>query len=323
VNPVTNNNPKMAATRDAYGKTLAELGKERSDIVVLDADLSGSTKTRIFADAFPERFFNVGVAEQNLVGMAAGFAQAGLTPFASSFAMFLSGRAWEVVRNTVAYPKLNVKLVATHGGITVGEDGGSHQAIEDLAIMRAIPDMTVILPSDYEETCQVIRAIADFKGPVYVRAGRSAIPVLSRDPSYRFTIGKGEVRRDGADVTFISAGIMTDEADKAADILKNEGISAAVINMASIKPLDNPLVIEYAKKTGCIVTSEEHNIIGGLGSAVAECVSENHPVPVLRNGVRDVFGQSGTSDDLLKYYKLNAEELVRLAREAIALKKKS
>ncbi len=321
MNPAAETKPGMLATRDAYGKTLAELGKTRKDIVVLDADLSGSTKTRNFADAFPERFFNVGVAEQNLVGMAAGFAQAGLTPFASSFAMFLSGRAWEVVRNTVAYPKLNVKLVATHGGITVGEDGGSHQAIEDIAVMRAIPDMTVILPSDYEETCQVIRAIADFHGPVYVRAGRSAVPVLARSADWKFQIGKGEVRRDGSDVTLIAAGIMTAEAERAAELLAAEGISAAVINMASIKPIDAELILHYAQKTGAIVTSEEHNIIGGLGSAVAECVSERYPVPVLRHGVRDVFGQSGTSADLLEYYKLNAEEMAVLAKEAISLKR--
>lgn len=309
------------ATRDAYGDALVELGKEKENIVVLDADLSGSTKTSKFAREFPGRFYNVGVAEQNLVGMAAGFALSGLTPFVSSFAMFLSGRAWEIVRNSVAYPGLNVKLVASHGGITVGEDGASHQCIEDISIMRTIPEMKVILPSDYNETVQVIKRIAEIDGPVYVRTGRSAVPILNRPSSYSFREGVGELRKEGSDVTLIAAGIMVQEADIAAEMLASEGISAAVINMASIKPLDENLILEWAQKTGAVVTAEEHSIIGGLGSAVAEFLSENHPVPVLRLGVRDVFGQSGKANSLLDHYRLRASEIVALAKNAIAKKK--
>lgn len=308
------------ATRDAYGDALIELGESRSDIVVLDADLSGSTRTNKFAAKHPDRFYNVGVAEQNLVGMAAGFALSGLVPFASSFAMFLSGRAWEVVRNTVAYPKANVKLVATHGGITVGEDGASHQCIEDFSIMRTIADMKVIVPSDYEETKQVIHTIAGMEGPVYVRLGRSGVPVIHQEGSYTFQIGKGELRRDGTDVTLIACGIMTSAAESAADILKNEGIDAAVINMASIKPIDENMLIEYARKTGAMVTAEEHSIIGGLGSAVAEVISSSHPVPVIRVGVEDKFGQSGKAGELLEYYGLTAENIAAKAKEAIRLK---
>jgi transketolase len=309
------------ATRDAYGDALVELGKEQNNIVVLDADLSGSTKTSKFAREFPERFYNAGVAEQNLVGMAAGFALSGLTPFVSSFAMFLSGRAWEIVRNSIAYPKLNVKLVASHGGITVGEDGASHQCIEDISIMRTIPDMKVILPSDYTETVQVIKRIAEIEGPVYVRTGRSAVPVLNRPDNYTFKEGVGELRRAGSDVTIIAAGIMVYEAELAAEQLESKGISAAVINMASIKPLDDELILEWARKTGAIVTAEEHSIIGGLGSAVAELISENYPVPVLRLGIRDVFGQSGKANTLLDHYKLRAEEIVNLAQKAVSMKK--
>ena len=312
---------KKLATRDAYGETLAQLGQEREDIIVLEADLSGSTRTSLFAAKFPDRFVNVGVAEQNLVGMAAGFAQAGFTPLASSFAMFLSGRAWEVVRNTVAYPALNVKLVASHGGITVGEDGASHQCIEDFSIMRTIPEMRVFIPSDHLETTQIIRFIANQKGPVYVRTGRSATAVLERDPSYSFKEGKGELRRSGADVTLIACGIMVHEADVAARILSEQHqIEATVINMASIKPIDSTLIIEMAKKTGAIVTAEEHSTIGGLGSAVSEVVCETQPVPVMRVGVEDRFGQSGKSEDLLEYYGLTAQGIVKKALQAIQLK---
>lgn len=309
------------ATRDAYGLALVELGKKRKDIVVLDADLSGSTKTSGFKKEFPERFYNVGVAEQNLVGMAAGFSQAGLVPFASSFAMFLSGRAWEVVRNTVVYPKLNVKLVATHGGITVGEDGASHQANEDIAIMRAIPDLHVFLPSDFNETTMVIERAAEIEGPVYIRVGRSGTPVLERNPGYSFKEGKGEVRREGKDATIIACGIMVHEADEAAKALAEEGIEVSVINMASIKPLDGNLVTEYAKKTGAIVTAEEHSVVGGLGSAVSEHVCKTHPVPVLCTGVQDVFGQSGKANDLLEYYGLTAKHIVAQVRDVIGMKK--
>ncbi len=316
----TDKSLEKKATRDAYGQALVELGRKRKDIVVLDADLSGSTKTKDFAKEFSDRFYNVGVAEQNLVGMAAGFALSGLTPFASSFAMFLSGRAWEIIRNSVAYPGLNVKLVASHGGITVGEDGASHQCIEDVAIMRSIPEMRVIIPSDYEETKQIIHFVADMKGPVYIRTGRSAIPVLERPDTYSFELGKGELRKDGTDVTLIACGIMVHEADEAAKQLSTEGINAAVINMASIKPMDEELVLEYAKKTGAIVTAEEHNIIGGLGSAVCEYLSEAHPVPVSRIGMKDEFGRSGKADELLDHYGLRAKNIADKARELIGKK---
>ncbi len=309
------------ATRDGYGEALVELGKGRQDIVVLDADLSESTRTSKFAHEFPARFINVGVAEQNLVGIAAGLSLSGLTPFASSFAMFLSGRAWEIVRNSVAYPELNVKLVSSHGGITVGEDGASHQCIEDFAVMRAIPGMRVIVPSDFTEIKQIIHCIAAFKGPVYVRCSRASVPVLVRPDSYQFTLGKGELRRTGKDVTIIACGPLVCEADAAAEKLSADGIDAAVINMASLKPIDSEMILEHAKKTGAIVTAEEHNIIGGLGSAVAEVVSESFPVPVLRIGMRDVFGQSGTSDELMDFYKLRSGDIVDMCKKAVLLKR--
>ena len=310
------------ATRDGYGEALVELGRERGDVVVLDADLSGSTKTKSFAKEYPDRFYNVGVAEQNLVGLAAGFALSGLTPFASSFAMFLSGRAWEIVRNSVVYPGLNVKLVASHGGVTVGEDGASHQCIEDFSIMRTIPGMRVIIPSDFEETKQIIKRIAEFDGPVYVRCGRSKVPVLERPAKYQFKEGKGERRKDGTDVTIIACGVMVHEADVAAEKLAKKGVNAAVINMASIKPIDANLIVKYAKKTGCIVTAEEHNIIGGLGSAVTEVVTEKYPVPVIRLGMKDTFGQSGDSEVLLDHYKMRSPEIIKACRKAMKLRDK-
>ncbi|MBU45168.1 MAG: transketolase [Spirochaetaceae bacterium] len=305
------------ATRDGYGQALKELGEERKDVVVLDADLSGSTKTSVFAKAFPDRFYNVGVAEQNLVGMAAGFALSGLVPFASSFAMFLAGRAWEIVRNSVAYPGLNVKLVASHAGITVGEDGASHQIIEDVALMRAIPEMQVFVPSDYNETIAIVKAVADLKGPCYVRCGRAAVPVLKRKAGYKFQPGKGEVRRDGKDVTLVACGVMVQEAEEAADLLAKAGIDAAVINMASVKPLDEALLVKYAKKTGLIITAEEHNIMGGLGSAVAEALSEKHPTPVHRIGMKDKFGQSGEAGKLMDHYGLRAKNIANLAKKLL------
>lgn len=314
--PVTTSVSKKA-TRDAYGEALVELGKTRSDIVVLDADLSESTRTRKFANAYPDRFFNVGVAEQNLVGMAAGFALAGLTPFASSFAMFLSGRAWEIVRNSVVYPNLNVKLVASHAGITVGEDGASHQCIEDLATMRVIPKMKVFVPADYNETLLVIKRAAEIKGPCYVRVGRAAVPLIDHAPDYTFEEGKGEVLRDGNDVTIVACGVMVAEALVAAEILASSGISAAVINMASVKPIDSELLIRYAKKTKAIVTAEEHNILGGLGSAVAEVISEQYPVKVYRVGMRDEFGQSGTADKLMDHYNLRGKNIAEAAQNLI------
>jgi transketolase len=310
----------MKATRDGYGQALKELGEERSDIVVLDADLSGSTKTNVFAKAFPERFFNVGVAEQNLVGMAAGFALSGLTPFASSFAMFLAGRAWEIVRNSVAYPGLNVKLVASHAGITVGEDGASHQIIEDIALMRAIPEMQVFVPSDYDETISIIKEVAAIKGPCYVRCGRAAVPQLERKANYRFKPGQGELRRDGSDVTIVACGVMVQEAEEAATELEKSGIDAAVINMASIKPIDASLLEKYAKKTGLIVTVEEHNVMGGLGSAVAESIATESPVPLHRMGMQDQFGQSGEAGKLLDYYGLRAKDIVKLIKKAVKQK---
>ena len=312
--------PEKKATREGYGDALLALGKKRKDVVVLDADLSGSTQTKKFAKEFPDRFINVGVAEQNLVGTAAGFALSGQLPFASSFAMFLSGRAWEIVRNSVAYPGLNVKLVATHGGITVGEDGASHQCIEDFATMRAIPGMRVIVPADYDETLQIIEAIAASEGPVYVRCGRAKTPMLSHAAGYRFQIGKGELRRDGKDVTFVACGPLVHEADQAAETLAARGIDAAVINMASLKPIDDALILKYARKTGAIVTAEEHNVIGGLGSAVTDLTSTSFPVPVPRHGMLDTFGQSGTGEALLDHYGLRASELVKLAEKAVKLK---
>lgn len=308
----------LKATRDGYGDALAELGAEKSDVIVLDADLSGSTKTNVFKKKFPERFINVGVAEQNLVGHAAGLALTGYTPFASSFAMFLSGRAWEVVRNSVAYPKLNVKLVASHGGITVGEDGASHQCIEDFGIMRVIPEMVVICPSDYEETKQVVRKIYEYKGPVYVRVGRPNIPILSRPSDYHFEIGKAEVRRRGNKAVIIACGVMVTEADTAAEMLAAKGIEVSVINMATIKPIDEKAILEEAKKTGLVITCEEHNIKGGLGSAVSEYLSEVHPTKVIRMGMKDEFGKSGTWQALMDYFGLRAKNIVETVEKHLS-----
>ena len=309
----------LKATRDGYGDALVELGEQHSDVIVLDADLSGSTKTNGFRKKFPERFINVGVAEQNLVGHAAGLALSGFVPFASSFAMFLSGRAWEIVRNSVAYPFLNVKLVSSHGGITVGEDGASHQCIEDFALMRVIPEMTVICPSDYTETKQVIHSIYNYKGPVYVRVGRPAIPILERT-NYRFQIGRAEVRSEGGDVTIISCGIMTVEAQKAVDILKEKGISVDFLNMATIKPLDKEAIIASAKKTGLVFTCEEHNVVGGLGSAVSELLSEEYPVKVIKIGMKDQFGKSGTWQSLMEYFHLRHTDIVQVVENSLSKK---
>lgn len=309
------------ATRDGYGDALTEMGRVRSDIVVLDADLSESTRTVKFAREFPDRFFNVGVAEQNLVGMAAGFALSGLVPFASSFAMFLSGRAWEIVRNSVAYPGLNVKLVASHAGITVGEDGASHQCIEDIALMRVLPGMNVFVPSDYVETKAIIHRVAEMQGPCYVRCGRASLPFLQRGRSFQFREGRGELRRDGKDVTIIACGTLVHEAEEAAEKLARKGIDAAVINMASIKPIDEKLIVKYAKKTGAVVTAEEHNIKGGLGSAVCEVLSASFPVPVAFTGMPDTFGQSGSADDLMDFYKLRSSGIVQKCRQLLRKKK--
>ncbi|NLC76021.1 MAG: transketolase family protein [Clostridia bacterium] len=307
------------ATRDAYGKALVRLGEINKDVVVLDADLAGSTKTAKFRDKYPERFFNMGIAEQNLIGTAAGLALSGKIPFASTFAIFATGRAFEQIRNSVAYPNLNVKIAATHAGLTVGEDGASHQALEDIAVMRAVPNMTVIVPADGVETEQAVFAAAGHQGPVYLRLGRPGVPVIYGE-DYRFEIGKANLLRPGKQVGLVAAGIMVSIALEAAEALQAEGIDAAVLNMSTIKPLDEEAVIQLAKTTGALVTAEEHNILGGLGSAVAEVVAEHCPVPVLRVGVEDVFGQSGTPGELLAEYGLTKEKIVEKAKEAIARK---
>jgi len=310
----------MIATRDAYGEALAELGGENDKIVVLDADLSGSTKTGVFAKKFPTRFFNMGIAEANMVGTAAGLAAVGKVPFLSTFAIFAAGRGWEQIRQSVAYPKANVKVVATHGGVTVGEDGGSHQSVEDIAIMRAIPNMTVIVPADGEETKGAIRAVAAYKGPVYVRLGRNKVPSVF-PAGHKFEIGKGVVVVPGTDLTFITTGLMTAQAVIAAEKLKAEGISARVLHIGTVKPLDKELVLQAAEETGAIVTAEEHSVVGGLGGAVAEYLCEACPTPMKRVGVYDRFGTSGKSDELLKYFGLNAETLIEEAREIVSRKK--
>ncbi|WP_434798044.1 transketolase family protein [Terrisporobacter vanillatitrophus] len=304
------------ATREAYGKALVKLGKINDDVVVLDADLSKSTKTNDFLKAYPNRFFNMGIAEQNLVGAACGFAAAGKIPFASTFAMFATGRAFEVIRNSVCYPKLNVKICATHAGITVGEDGGSHQSVEDISLMRSIPNMTVVVPADGVEAEKMIFAAAEFNGPMYVRLGRSAVPTIFEE-DYNFEIGKGVVLREGNDATIIACGIMVNEAIIAADMLKEENINVRVINMSTIKPIDTQLIIKAAKETKAIVTAEEHSIIGGLGSAVSEVVSENHPTIVKKVGVNDIFGESGTPNELLEKYGLTAKNIVEKVKEAL------
>ena len=304
------------ATREAYGKALVKLGKINDDVVVLDADLSKSTKTNDFYKAYPDRFFNMGIAEQNIVGAACGFAATGKIPFASTFAMFATGRAFEIIRNSACYPKLNVKICATHAGITVGEDGGSHQSVEDISLMRSIPNMTVLVPADGVEAEKMIFAAAEYNGPMYVRLGRSAVPTLF-DENYNFEIGKGVVLREGDDATIIACGMMVNEALIAADMLKEENINVRVINMSTIKPIDTELIIKAAKETKAIVTAEEHSIIGGLGSAVSEVVSENHPVKVKKVGLNDCFGESGTPGELLEKYGLTAKNIVAKVKEAI------
>ncbi len=304
------------ATREAYGKALVKLGKINDDVVVLDADLSKSTKTNDFCKAYPNRFFNMGIAEQNLVGAACGFAAAGKIPFASTFAMFATGRAFEVIRNSACYPKLNVKICATHAGITVGEDGGSHQSVEDISLMRSIPNMTVLVPADGVEAEKMIFAAAEFNGPMYVRLGRSAVPTLFGE-DYNFEIGKGVVLKEGNDATIIACGMMVNEAILAADMLKEENINVRVINMSTIKPIDTELIIKAAKETKAIVTAEEHSIIGGLGSAVSEVVSENCPTIVKKVGINDCFGESGTPAELLEKYGLTAKHIVEKVKEAM------
>ena len=311
---------KKVATREAYGDVLIELGKKDPRIVVLDADLSKSTKTAGFGQVFPERFFNMGIAEADMMGTAAGLAASGLIPFASTFAVFATGRVFDQVRNSIAYPSLNVKIAATHAGITVGEDGASHQAIEDIALMRVLPNMTVIVPADAQETKKAIEAAVSQEGPVYIRLGRSGVSMVSskEDP---FTLGKGSVLREGFDITIIAAGIMVSKALEAAENLSAKGVQARVINFSTIKPLDSQLIIESAQSTGLIVTAEEHSIIGGLGSAVAEVLGENFPVPLKRIGIEDVFGESGPPDLLLERYSLTSGNIEKAVLELLNKKK--
>ncbi len=305
---------KKVATRDSYGAALAELGAQYENLVVLDADLAGATKTGTFKKAFPERHFDCGIAEANMVCIAAGMSTAGLVPFASSFAMFAAGRAFEQVRNSVGYPHLNVKIGATHGGISVGEDGASHQCCEDFALMRSIPGMTVICPADDVEAKAAVKAAYEMDGPVYLRFGRLAVPVFHAE-DYKFEIGKGEVLREGTDVAIIANGLLVYEAIEAGEKLAEQGINAMVINMATIKPLDEELVIAAAKKCGKVVTCEEHSVIGGLGEAVCAVLSEKCPTPVKRIGVNDEFGHSGPAKDLLKQFGLSSENIVAVAKE--------
>ena len=305
---------KKIATRDSYGNALKELGAEVQDLVVLDADLAGATKTGTFQKAFPERHFDFGIAEANMVCAAAGMSTAGLVPFASTFAMFAAGRAFEQIRNSIGYPHLNVKIGATHGGISVGEDGASHQCCEDFGLMRTIPGMIVMSPADDVEAKAMVRAAYKHVGPVYMRFGRAAVPVIHEE-GYNFQIGKGEVLKDGADVAIIANGLMVYEALVAAEELANDGINAMVINMATIKPLDEELVVEAAKKCGKVVTCEEHSIIGGLGEAVCSCLSEKLPTPVKRIGVNDEFGHSGPAGALLKQFGLCSENIVKVVKD--------
>ena len=310
------------ATRTAYGETLVELGAQYPELGVLDADLSGSTMSKFFAEAYPDRFFDCGIAEADMTGIAAGMAAEGLKPFTNSFAMFAAGRAYEQIRNSIAYPQLNVKVVGSHGGVSVGEDGATHQCIEDFALMRAIPGMLVCCPCDGNEMRHAVRALIDYEGPAYLRLQRLATEVFTDElPDYHFALGKGCTLRPGSDVTVIATGLMVSKALQAAELLAAEGISVRVINIHTIKPLDEELVLRAARETGCIVTSEEHSVIGGLGSAVSELLGEKCPVPVLRHGVNDEFGRSGTAAAVLDYFGLNAEGIAAKVREALKLKK--
>ena len=307
---------KKIATREAYGKTLARLGNEYKNIIVLDADLSKSTKTAVFKAEHPERFINIGIAEQNLAGVAAGLATTGKIPFISTFAMFAAGRAFEVIRNSICYPKLNVKICATHAGLTVGPDGASHQAIEDISLMRSIPNMLVLNPADAVSTEKILEAIVKYDGPVYVRLGRLGVPVIY-DENCTIEIGKANTIKEGNDITLAATGIMVAEAIDAAKILEEEGISVRVLDVHTIKPLDEECIIKAAKETKGIVTVEEHSIIGGLGSAVAEVIVENYPTKMKRIGVLDTFGESGSPEELLVKYHLKAVDIVKAAKEIL------
>lgn len=310
----------MKATREAYGKALVELANTNEKVVVLDADLSKSTKTAEFKAVAPERFFDMGIAEANMMGVAAGLATCGKIPFVSSFAMFAAGRAFEQIRNSICYPRLNVKICATHSGLTVGEDGATHQCIEDISLMRSIPNMVVINPADDVETEAAIKAAVEYEGPCYIRLGRMGVPRINDENTYKFEMGKGITVSEGDDVTIIATGIMVDAALKAKEMLSSEAINARVINIHTIKPIDKKLIIKAAKETGAIVTAEEHSIIGGLGSAVTEVVCEECPVPVIRIGVKDVFGESGKPMELLEAYGLTAENIVQKVKQVLEKK---
>ena len=312
---------KKMATRDGYGQGLIELGRTRDDIIVMDADLAAATKTGAFKKEFPDKFYDCGIAEQNMMSIAAGIAATGKVVFASSFAMFAAGRAFEQVRNSIGYPHLSVNIGATHAGLSVGEDGATHQCCEDIALMRTIPGMTIINPADAVEAKAATLAAAEIDGPVYLRFGRLAVPVINDEAAYRFELGKGIQLTEGSDVTIIATGLMVERAQQAYELLKAEGISARVINIHTIKPLDEEIVLKAAGETGAIVVAEEHSVIGGLGSAVSELLAEKLPTPVKKVGVEDVFGMSGPALELLDIFGLNADNIVRKAKEAIAMKK--
>ncbi len=309
------------ATREAYGKALVKLSNINENVVVLDADLSKSTKTADFKPVAPERFINMGIAEATMMGVAAGLSTCGKVPYVSTFAMFAAGRAFEQIRNSICYPNLNVKVCATHAGLTVGEDGATHQSVEDISLMRSIPNMTVINPADAVETEAAILAIANYEGPCYVRLGRLAVNIINDENNYKFEIGKGVTLEDGSDVTIVATGMMVDLALQAKKELSEEGINARVINIHTIKPIDKELLVKAAKETGAIVTAEEHSVIGGLGSAVSEVITEEFPVPVLKVGIKDTFGESGKPNELLEKYGLTTQAIVEHSKKAISLKK--
>ncbi len=308
---------KKIATRESYGNALIEIGKENPNLVVLDADLAAATKTGMFKKVFPERHIDCGIAESNMAGVAAGLSLTGKIPFMSSFAMFASGRAFEQVRNSIGYPHLNVKIGATHAGITVGEDGATHQCNEDIALMRTIPGMVVMCPADDVEARAAVRAAVEYDGPVYIRFGRAAVPVINDRPDYKFEIGKGTIVREGTDVTIVATGICVDSALGAAEKLAAEGISAEVINICTIKPLDEDIIIKSAKKTGKVVTAEEHSVIGGLGSAVCDALCKSYPTPVYKIGMQDCFGESGSAAALIQKYKLDAQGVYEQVKEFV------
>ncbi|MFH1715574.1 MAG: transketolase family protein [Elusimicrobiota bacterium] len=308
------------ATRLGYGEALAELGKENNKIVVLSADVTASTMSNLFANAFPDRFFNVGVAEQNMIGISAGLSLMGLIPYACAYSIFTTGRPWDQIRNTVCYSNLNVKIVGTHSGIMVGPDGATHQALEDIAIMRAIPNMKIIVPCDYYESIKATKKISEISGPVFLRLGRTAVPVMTNKDT-EFEIGKMNIMREGSDVSIFACGVMVSEALRAAEILEHENIKAKVVNVHTIKPLDTQTLINTARETGAVVTAEEHQIIGGLGSAISEELARSFPAPMEMIGIKDVFGESGEPDELLKVYGLTAEKIVASAKKAMSRKK--